>query len=140
MAGLSVQRPVEEELKRRREIVTIYHTIVSGVKTVRERSRRKESVTLKAVIKVSNHRISQEFIFHKIHFAFLNYTFPNFPGPVDGGWGEWKTWTKCTKSCGGGKTERTRRCDSPKPAHGGKYCMGHPYQTRDCGEVKCKLF
>ena len=71
---------------------------------------------------------------------FLKYTFPNFPvGPVDGGWGEWKTWTKCTKTCGGGKTWRTRECDSPEPAHGGKYCQGLATETEGCNFIICSF-
>lgn len=67
--------------------------------------------------------------------------FPNFPvGHVDGMWGPWKDWSECTKTCGGGKFERRRECDSPRPSHGGKHCQGHATQSRDCGKDKCKLF
>ena len=66
-------------------------------------------------------------------------TFPNFPvGYVDGGWGMWNPWSECTKTCGGGKTERRRECDSPSATHGVKHCQGHATQSRDCRERQCK--
>ena len=61
VTGLSVPRRVEEELKRRREIVTV----VTLVKTVRERTGRRETVTLKAVIQVRNYPSNQNFIFQR---------------------------------------------------------------------------
>jgi len=49
---------------------------------------------------------------------------------VDGAWGSWST---CSKKCGGG--EKTRSCDSPAPAHGGKQCQGD--STEDCNTASC---
>ena len=65
VTGLSVLRRVEEELRRRREIVTV----VTLVKTVRERRGRRETVTLKAVIQVRNQPSNQNFIFQRNVFA-----------------------------------------------------------------------
>ena len=44
---------------------------------------------------------------------------------VNGNWGAWSNWTNCTKSCGGGIQNRTRRCDDPKPRYGGAICTGN---------------
>ena len=44
--------------------------------------------------------------------------------PVDGGWTQWTMWRKCTKSCGGGRTYRTRQCTAPSPKYGGDRCPG----------------
>jgi len=39
---------------------------------------------------------------------------------ADGNWSEWTSWTNCA---GNGINEtRTRRCDNPAPAYGGKPC------------------
>ncbi|XP_022785409.1 A disintegrin and metalloproteinase with thrombospondin motifs adt-1-like [Stylophora pistillata] len=61
------------------------------------------------------------------------------PCPVDGNWGEWGAWTKCSKSCGGGEHSRKRLCDSPAPAHGGKICEGAFRQRRPCNENNCPV-
>ena len=49
-------------------------------------------------------------------------------------WGEWGEWSKCTKSCNFGMQSRSRKCDSPAPAHGGKDCQGPAQETRKCNE------
>ena len=53
---------------------------------------------------------------------------------VDGAWSE---WTKCTKSCGGGKKKRT--CTNPAPAHGGAECLKEygPGDEEVCNTEKC---
>jgi len=53
--------------------------------------------------------------------------------------GEWSEWTKCTKSCGGGKKKRT--CTNPAPAHGGADCeAGYgPGDEDDCNTEKCPI-
>ncbi|KAL3848175.1 hypothetical protein ACJMK2_019049, partial [Sinanodonta woodiana] len=34
---------------------------------------------------------------------------------VQGGWGEWGSWTSCSRTCGRGIMYRQRKCDNPKP-------------------------
>uniref|UniRef100_A0A7M5WTV5 Hemicentin-1 n=1 Tax=Clytia hemisphaerica TaxID=252671 RepID=A0A7M5WTV5_9CNID len=59
------------------------------------------------------------------------------PTQINGGWGEWTKPTPCSKSCGGGKTTRSRKCDNPAPAHGGKDCEGSDTETRECNTFEC---
>ncbi|XP_048584536.1 uncharacterized protein LOC5510519 isoform X1 [Nematostella vectensis] len=59
------------------------------------------------------------------------------PCPVNGGWSEFSEWTKCTKTCGGGKQERTRTCTNPSPSNGGKDCVGDAKEEKDCNTDKC---
>jgi len=56
---------------------------------------------------------------------------------VDGKWGSWSTFSKCSKSCGGGTQRRSRRCDNPRPSGGGKSCRGDSTQTNPCKMGKC---
>ena len=42
---------------------------------------------------------------------------------VKGNWGEWSVYTKCSKTCGGGKQNRSRLCNNPSPSHGGQNCV-----------------
>ncbi|XP_044178032.1 coadhesin-like [Acropora millepora] len=60
--------------------------------------------------------------------------------PVDGNWGEWGPWSECSRSCGGGNHSRTRECNNPAPANGGKQCDG-PFRQRDrlCNEHECPV-
>ena len=44
---------------------------------------------------------------------------------VNGKWGEFGNWLKCSVSCGVGEQKRVRVCDSPAPAHGGDDCTVH---------------
>ena len=56
--------------------------------------------------------------------------YDNFPFTVDGSWGAWSSWTRCSKSCDQGMKERSRQCR--KPRHGGKRCRGDSVQRADC--------
>nr|KAG5710536.1 hypothetical protein BaRGS_013182 [Batillaria attramentaria] len=64
--------------------------------------------------------------------------------PVDGGWSDWDDWQdydECSALCGGGTKDqwRTRRCDSPAPAYGGRDCEGVDKEngTVDCNTQAC---
>lgn len=57
--------------------------------------------------------------------------------PVNGGWSDFSSWSKCTKTCGGGVQERSRTCTNPPPANGGKGCSGESKETKACGTAKC---
>ena len=57
---------------------------------------------------------------------------------VNGSWGEWGPWGECSRSCGGGEHARTRVCNNPEPANGGRHCEG-PFRQgeRLCNNHKC---
>ncbi|XP_033106788.1 A disintegrin and metalloproteinase with thrombospondin motifs 6-like isoform X2 [Anneissia japonica] len=59
------------------------------------------------------------------------------PGAVDGQWGEWGAWGPCSRSCDGGISTKERRCDSPRPRHGGNFCLGLRKQYRSCNIDPC---
>ncbi|XP_056009334.1 SCO-spondin-like, partial [Ostrea edulis] len=56
---------------------------------------------------------------------------------IDGAWGTWTSWGACSKTCGGGKQSRSRTCDDPKPANGGKDCSGSSADFQDCNSQDC---
>lgn len=43
---------------------------------------------------------------------------------VHGGWTEWSPYSQCSQSCGVAVKTRRRTCSNPKPAHGGRVCVG----------------
>ncbi|XP_046368018.2 receptor tyrosine-protein kinase erbB-2-like isoform X2 [Haliotis rufescens] len=65
--------------------------------------------------------------------------------PVHGGFSQWTRWTNpsCAVTCGASATrrvEKTRRCDSPVPSNGGRYCIGDAYkfEDRNCQLPNCQ--
>ena len=56
---------------------------------------------------------------------------------VNGNWGKWGEWSQCSKTCGGGQHLRTRKCNNPAPAYGGKDCVGAFRQRRLCNQDNC---
>ncbi|KAG7257711.1 hypothetical protein CRUP_021764 [Coryphaenoides rupestris] len=55
----------------------------------------------------------------------------------DGSWGPWSEFGQCSRTCGGGVQFRTRECDNPRPANGGRTCMGSLYQFQMCSTDEC---
>lgn len=51
-------------------------------------------------------------------------------------WSEWEEWTKCSKSCNGGKQKRGRTTVQ-KAQHGGNECDGDNRQYETCNEDPC---
>ncbi|XP_058985154.1 semaphorin-5A isoform X1 [Musca domestica] len=43
---------------------------------------------------------------------------------VHGGWTEWSAWSACSQTCGMAVKTRRRTCSNPKPAFGGRTCVG----------------
>jgi len=58
---------------------------------------------------------------------------------VDGQWGKWSYWNTCSRSCGGGIRQRIRNCNNPKPAFGGKSCIGPMLETQQCNSKSCGI-
>ena len=58
---------------------------------------------------------------------------------MDGGYGRWGRWSKCTKACGGGTQKKTRTCNKPVPIGSGKDCdvLGPSQKTRKCNVQSC---
>lgn len=62
--------------------------------------------------------------------------------PVNGGWNKWSEWTKCPECVDGiiqtlpVTTNRTRKCDNPRPANGGLECFGENVEEIECSNVK----
>ena len=59
--------------------------------------------------------------------------------PVNGGWGDFKDWSECSMSCGGGTKTRSRTCTSPAPANGGAECEGDAEETERCNIEPCPV-
>ncbi|XP_077465027.1 A disintegrin and metalloproteinase with thrombospondin motifs 2-like isoform X2 [Stigmatopora argus] len=56
----------------------------------------------------------------------------------DGNWGSWSEFGQCSRTCGGGVHFRTRDCDNPRPANGGRSCVGATYQFQMCNSAECQ--
>ena len=57
---------------------------------------------------------------------------------VDGDWGDWAEWSSCSEPCGEGTQEHYRRCDNPRPEHGGRPCRGDELQRKPCTLGDCE--
>nr|XP_044993351.1 A disintegrin and metalloproteinase with thrombospondin motifs 14 isoform X2 [Jaculus jaculus] len=55
----------------------------------------------------------------------------------DGGWSSWTKFSSCSRSCGGGVRSRSRSCDSPPPAYGGRPCSGPMFEYQICNSEEC---
>uniref|UniRef100_A0AAY4BUS6 ADAM metallopeptidase with thrombospondin type 1 motif 2 n=1 Tax=Denticeps clupeoides TaxID=299321 RepID=A0AAY4BUS6_9TELE len=55
----------------------------------------------------------------------------------DGSWGQWTKFGSCSRTCGGGVRFRTRECDNPMPANGGRTCYGNNYEFQLCNTEEC---
>ncbi|CAL8345639.1 unnamed protein product [Lota lota] len=60
------------------------------------------------------------------------------PETVNGGWGQWSTWSHCSRTCGSGVQSAERECNNPKPEFGGKYCTGERKRYRTCNTKRCQ--
>ncbi|XP_040860574.1 A disintegrin and metalloproteinase with thrombospondin motifs 13 [Ochotona curzoniae] len=57
---------------------------------------------------------------------------------VHGHWSSWGPPSPCSRSCGGGVITRRRRCDNPRPAFGGRACVGPELQAELCNSQACE--
>uniref|UniRef100_A0ABM5GDB4 Hemicentin-1 n=1 Tax=Pogona vitticeps TaxID=103695 RepID=A0ABM5GDB4_9SAUR len=58
---------------------------------------------------------------------------------VHGGFSEWLEWQPCSITCGQGVQKRTRRCNNPLPANGGRHCIEPDYEVRSCQNKLCPV-
>ncbi|XP_063796284.1 hemicentin-1 isoform X2 [Pseudophryne corroboree] len=58
--------------------------------------------------------------------------------PINGNWGPWEAWSKCSSSCGGGQQIRTRLCKHPIQSNNGRTCQGDSTQLLRCNVHACK--
>ncbi|KAM3867108.1 A disintegrin and metalloproteinase with thrombospondin motifs 2 [Diretmus argenteus] len=56
----------------------------------------------------------------------------------DGNWGAWSEFGQCSSTCGRGVQFRNRNCDNPKPANGGRTCVGATSQFQVCNISECE--
>ncbi|KAJ8970173.1 hypothetical protein NQ317_016646, partial [Molorchus minor] len=61
------------------------------------------------------------------------------PEAINGGWGEWGSWSGCSRTCGGGVSISERDCNNPVPEHKGRYCLGERKKVRICNVEPCPL-
>ncbi|MXQ94804.1 hypothetical protein E5288_WYG008206 [Bos mutus] len=59
-------------------------------------------------------------------------------GVVHGHWSGWGPASPCSRSCGGGVITRRRRCNNPRPAFGGRTCVGSDLQAEMCNTQACE--
>ena len=56
---------------------------------------------------------------------------------VDGNWGSWSSYGKCSATCGTGTQSRVRSCNNPSPSNGGRQCSGSATETQRCLIKEC---
>uniref|UniRef100_A0A8C0CIG9 ADAM cysteine-rich domain-containing protein n=1 Tax=Balaenoptera musculus TaxID=9771 RepID=A0A8C0CIG9_BALMU len=59
-------------------------------------------------------------------------------GAVHGHWSSWGPGSPCSRSCGGGVVTRRRQCNNPRPAFGGRACVGADLQATMCNRQACE--
>uniref|UniRef100_UPI0037E94555 A disintegrin and metalloproteinase with thrombospondin motifs 13 n=1 Tax=Semicossyphus pulcher TaxID=241346 RepID=UPI0037E94555 len=57
---------------------------------------------------------------------------------VHGAWSSWSEFSSCSRTCGGGVTCRTRKCNNPRPAFGGNDCEGPDIEAELCHQQPCE--
>uniref|UniRef100_A0A672YPD7 ADAM metallopeptidase with thrombospondin type 1 motif, 14 n=1 Tax=Sphaeramia orbicularis TaxID=375764 RepID=A0A672YPD7_9TELE len=59
------------------------------------------------------------------------------PQGHDGSWGSWSKLGSCSRTCGGGVRSRSRQCNNPAPAYGGRDCPGSAFDYQMCNTEEC---
>ncbi|XP_058841007.1 A disintegrin and metalloproteinase with thrombospondin motifs 14-like isoform X4 [Acipenser ruthenus] len=60
------------------------------------------------------------------------------PYSQDGNWGSWNKFGSCSRTCGGGIRSRSRQCNNPPPAYGGRDCHGSTFEYQICNTEECR--
>ncbi|XP_077013357.1 hemicentin-1 isoform X4 [Tamandua tetradactyla] len=58
---------------------------------------------------------------------------------VHGGFSQWSPWRSCSATCGKGIQKRSRLCNNPLPANGGKSCQGSDSEMQNCQNKPCPV-
>lgn len=87
-------------------------------------------IHLSSQAQAETHKLCEILFLSRSHGAVLSNTVP-------GGWSRWSPWSWCDRSCGGGRSLRTRSCLSPPPKNGGASCAGERHHTRVCNALPC---
>ncbi|KAI4563342.1 hypothetical protein MJT46_010951, partial [Ovis ammon polii x Ovis aries] len=58
---------------------------------------------------------------------------------VPGGFSQWSAWRPCSVTCGKGIQKRSRLCNNPSPANGGKPCQGSDSEMQNCHHKPCPV-
>ena len=75
---------------------------------------------------------------HNFKSRWKNCAFQLFiTSSVDGNWGAWSSYGKCSTTCGSGTQMRRRNCDRPSMSNGGKRCAGSATERRICSVREC---
>ncbi|XP_068688561.1 uncharacterized protein [Montipora foliosa] len=63
------------------------------------------------------------------------------PCPIDGLYSDWSQFSECSRSCAGGRQNRSRTCDNPSPKHGGMNCsrLGPASEVQTCNSFPCPV-
>ncbi|XP_074475147.1 A disintegrin and metalloproteinase with thrombospondin motifs 14 isoform X2 [Sebastes fasciatus] len=59
------------------------------------------------------------------------------PQGHDGSWSSWSKFSGCSRTCGGGVRSRSRQCNNPPPAYGGRDCPGSAFDYQMCNTEEC---
>ncbi|TNN83795.1 A disintegrin and metalloproteinase with thrombospondin motifs 14 [Liparis tanakae] len=59
------------------------------------------------------------------------------PQGHDGSWGSWSKFSSCSRTCGGGVRSRSRQCNNPPPAYGGRDCPSSAFDYQICNTEEC---
>ena len=116
------------------------------VSSMSQATTHDESVSLRSSFTTSSFLLFF-FFFPFIFFSSLFSPFSSFSPSffstsctaIDGGWGSWVAWSKCSVTCGpGGESVRSRLCNEPVAEYGGKECVGKKDEKRSCAQKPCR--
>ncbi|XP_071108101.1 bone morphogenetic protein 1-like [Haliotis cracherodii] len=57
---------------------------------------------------------------------------------IDGEWGTWGEWERCSQPCGGGTQLRRRFCSNPPAVGSGTPCQGETNVSQSCNTTPCQ--
>ncbi|KAJ8318032.1 hypothetical protein KUTeg_003123 [Tegillarca granosa] len=92
------------------------------------------------IVKMTTIQIILKYIKSCMHCTFLGLLITTLVSAVlvDGQWGAWTDWSRCSGQCGSdGNMKRTRLCNNPIPNKNGFPCAGFGMQSKICREP-CK--